>query len=209
MNTESTRRAFIGGTGLAAVALAAPALGKPVRSSVRPAFQAAHDAIGAADQHARAFDPIVDAAQKRCVAMEEAVPHVTFTSGLNVLGEPLRYSTDSAPTLAVCKSVVARSGDKSRSYLADARRLVAADKRRKREIARIHKASGWDAAYDQDVANNEAIVDVERAFLSMPVVSLAELALKVETIDRRECWGDAGLADWIGTDVRRLARGEG
>jgi hypothetical protein len=209
---ELTRRAIVGGSGLAALALASPLIaetGTAQPGGIRPAFQAAYDAIGKAANECRRHGVVFDAAKARCDKLEAQVPHVSFDAGESMAGTPLVYTTANPSHVATCRRLICHWSDKRNRFAAGLRRFVAAATWRERAIATIRKLEGLDAAWEKENALSDAWSETEDAFVVLPVASLAELDLKIAHVERADLWGNSGVPQAIAADVRRLAGKEG
>ncbi len=207
MTTETTRRAIFGGAGLAAVALAVPALAASnaaAPASVSPELKAliadAEEAMRASNAfEIDTYDRIHATATKQIAA----IPHVA----VDIDGDP--YWTTARPNaVKVARGFVDRDPAREHPNSAKLRSLVAADLRRQREADRIKRATGLTAAYDHTNVLADAAATTEWAVARFPCNSAADLHAKLTFMTERQMDDGVMLLDFILTDATRLASKE-
>lgn len=203
MAAETTRRALFGGAGIAAVALAVPALAvsNAAAASVSPELKAliadAEEAMRASNAfEIDTYDRIHATATKQIAA----IPHVA----VDIDGDP--YWTTARPNaVKVARGFIDRDPNRELPDSAKLRSLVAADLRRQREAERIKRATGLTAAYDHTNVLADAAADTEWAVARFPCNSAADLHAKLTFMTERQMDDGVMLLDFILTDATRLA----
>ncbi|WP_267381081.1 MULTISPECIES: hypothetical protein [unclassified Sphingomonas] len=213
MQTETTRRALLGGAGLAVAIAATPVAAAGLtgglgRSAMRPEFVAAHSAIATAEAEMQAHHPTFDAARERYLVALEAVPHVKFYHGAGLDGSGIGtlYTTADESMTRVCANLVDTYGRATSPHV---RKLVAAKTWRDRKIERLSRQTGMDAAYDRDGELGNAVTAAEDRFAGMRPMSIAELRLMLQTANDRDMWANTGVPQLLSADVLRLTSPEG
>jgi hypothetical protein len=220
LRNETTRRALLGGAGLASVALVAPvaaALARtPAPTGLRPEFIAAEQAFRHASRLCSRYDTIVyEGVRRRYELALNAVPHVTLPYGFEGMAT---LTTASQHDVAFARAIASQRNRLARGvgpdaglgeYMAVARRLLAAHHRRERAIARMPERKALNAAFSRSDALTDRLADLEDAFYAFPARNAVELAHKVGVMVERQAFLTDGMPEHILADARHLAAKEG
>lgn len=191
MVPATNRRALLGTAAATLVALSV----SPVRANTLPApmvrgvstellalMQRARDIDAASADHNRlVFEPAKAKRDRAEAAAKAAHPHVTIDAGTNVLGDDLVWTTASPMHVHMARSIVetARVTGEDRPALAAARKLCAADLRRKRAIRRAHDAHDFSDVIDEADAISARASDAQDAVGMFPCRTIADLHAKL------------------------------
>jgi hypothetical protein len=210
MMATTTRRALLGGAGLAGVVMIAPALAAAANpSALSPGFAKAlaeaaraHDAAKHFDQH------VLIPAQPRAAAMIDALPHTTVHAGPSLTGGEVIWSTEKPHTVAAARTIVsmAKEGkDMAGAGLKHARQLVAAHLRRTRAKERIHRETGSTAALERSDELGEAYCKAEDVVIGYPITTTADLVAKLAFMVEHRIGEEQGLLNTLHADAVRVA----
>lgn len=216
--SQPTRRALLGGAGLAAsaivtggMALATNAKGETLASVPAVQVSSALVALIAEWQredakldhfYATVFNPAVD----RERVGYDAIPHVTIEPDRRWMGHPRFWSTDHTSGVAMARNLVANEPRTSkRSDVICARKLVAALHRRERAIKANARVSGMDAADAQEAVHCVVRDRIRKAIHTFPVAGLADFRAKLAWIESDDGIDGDELLPLVIADARRLA----
>lgn len=220
--TQTTRRNLlrIGTTAAAYAAGAAIVTGGAALASqakgatptgLSPGFAQALAAFAAAQRNASSHEAlIVGPTRARWLAAKDAVPHATIAPGSSWRGSHVFWSTDNYQALSIAKGIVADHPRTSRTHdVIRARKLVAADHRRARAIARVGRTTGIHAAIDESDRLGDLLVAAEDAVCAFPATTLGDLEAKLAFFVERDLAQNDGNVELALADVRRLLSQEG
>lgn len=205
MTTETTRRAVFGGTGLAAVAFAVPALASAgsTGSGISPELTRLMQAVADADSECQRYDEGVCApASKRFRALCTQVPHVTIPSDR---GNYWRTSNpDAIKAARHYNKFVAHHDDR-----AVHRALLAAHLEREEALDRIRRQTGIDEHNARVNALCDAVAEAQEQVAIFPCATAADLHAKISFMIEKEMEDGIPRLEQILTDAARLANKEG
>lgn len=205
MITETTRRAILGGTGLAAVALAVPALATTANAAndVSPELTRLMQAVADADAECQRYDEGVCApASKRFHALCTQVPHVTIPSDR---GNYWRTSNpDAIKAARHYNKFVAHHDDR-----AIHRALLAAHLEREEALDRIRQQTGIDEHNARVNTLCDAVAEAQEQVAIFPCATAADLHAKISFMIEKEMEDGIPRLEQILTDAARLANKEG
>jgi hypothetical protein len=189
-----------GGIALASQAKGAAPAG--VSPGLRQAFAALADAERVSTEY---HETIYEPTRLRWLAAQDAVPH-TIIAPLTVWrGSPTFWGTDNPHAIKFAKEMV---GDNPRTSkkgdVIRARKLIAADHRRTRTIARVRGATDIDRRGDESNRLYGLMVDAEDAVCAYPAASLADLEAKLAFFAERDLAQNDGNIELVLADARRL-----
>lgn len=204
MSADTTRRALLGGAGLAAAALIAPAVAATRKSpdGISPAFAALIAANTAAERACKKYDanicaPIFAAAR----AQWERLPHTTV-----VINDRI-YSTAEHQDVRLSRTIVAGIGDKQAGRAH--RDFTAAAKLRQRAKDRIWVKSGAAAVSAESDRLSGAWADAQGSVCEYPVSTGADLHAKLTFMVAYEMEAEDGWFPYLVADAARVAKREG
>jgi len=205
MHTTSTttRRGLFATAGLASIAIAVPVASLPARPSSQgvsaelAALITTHDSI-AADCQAFSDNvsaPTLEAAE----AQANALPDVQMTIN------EMTFWTSNRRHQALAAAILAGARDTRDAYHQPYRSFLAAAKRRDRNVKRIHRVSGADAANERQDAMYTACANAQSAVAAHSVTTAADLHAKLAFMVKHDM-GDG--MDWtkeLFADAARIA----
>ncbi|RSU53980.1 hypothetical protein BRX43_03100 [Sphingomonas sp. S-NIH.Pt15_0812] len=204
MHTTTTRRALLGGAGLATAALIAPAVAATHSAPVgiSPAFAALIAANAAAEKACKVYDANVCApltAKARTQA--EALPHTA------VIIRDRAFSTAVPADVMLSRAIIAGARDK-RGYR-DHRTFAAAAIRRKRAEKRIWAQSGAAAASEESDRLTDVWADAQGTVAAHPVSTAADLHAKLAFMLAYGMAAEDGWFPYLVADAARVVKMEG
>ncbi|WP_277983661.1 hypothetical protein [Sphingomonas faeni] len=222
METNTTRRNLLRfGTTAAVYAAGASivtggiALASQAKSAtppgISPGLHQAIAALAAAERASTRYtETTYEPARARWLAAKEAMPHVIVPPSAEWRMAPDFWSTGSERALALAKGLVAEEPRTSRrGDVVRARKLLAADHRRARAIARAGKTSGLMDACDEAERLGDLVVAAEDAVCAYPASGLADLEAKLAFFTERDLAQNEGNMALVLADARRLLAQEG
>ena len=213
-----TRRAAFTGAALTALAVATPAFAQDAkRTTVSPELlaliAAAEVAERTANHHTYHVHRPAAACNKAAIAAAEAsAPHLTVDGGPSVVeGTRVVWSTEDPASVAGAQTI-ARMAKEGCAFdpgvVAAARKVVAAQLRRKRIIARAQLVD-LSAIIARNDQLNDATSDALDEVAHFPVATATDLQAKLAFMVKRDM-GDG--VDWLSellADAQRLTKREG
>lgn len=211
MATQTTRRALLGGAGLAAAVAIVPAVAAvgsagPLASPELTALIAAAERAGV--ETARHHTEVVEPAMAYARDAIAALPHTTLDAGESFSGGRVIWSTSKPSTVAIARSIVdmAKEGkDMEGAGLQYARTLTAAQRLRERAIARIHRDCGLDAECERNDAMNNALAELQNEVAAFPVSTAIDLRAKLSFMVKNQMGDGIDWLDGLLTDADRIA----
>lgn len=190
MTTETTRRAILGGTGLAAVALAVPALASSTSYAAKMSPELARlisERAAAAAVLDRWCDEF-EAKAARVREQKEGVPHITMEGGPRMGGGTIVWTTADPLKIASAKglaSVEPRPDhvESLRISLENARSFYAAHLQREEQLQEISRAAGLNKAQEKEARLSDPVIRCDQAIEAFPCASMADLRAKLAHID--------------------------
>lgn len=207
MKTETTRRALLGGAGLATAALIAPAAAAASSAPVglSPAFAALIAANAAAekackDYQAGVYSPLAEAVR----AKMDALPHTTTV----IRGTT--YSTAVQADVHFIRAIVKGAArlPAAKEHCRQHRTFTAAAMRRQRAAQRIWDASAAPAACEESDRLVYAWGDAQGAVLEYPVSTATDLHAKLSFMVTHQMEAEDGWFPYLVADAARVAKME-
>lgn len=216
--TDTTRRAMLGGIGLAAVAAtsvaaapiaSAPAVSPKLAGLLRD-FRRSDNAIN------RWYKTVWNPACERHTAAIDSVPHIevvrpAFVSILGTETPAQTMTTANSVDVAVCRGILSVGTGYSPETVTAARKLVRAAKRREGRVRFLHRLYNRPDLDEREAELWEPVTAASDAIKAFPVASAADLAAKLEHA-REVDWVNhdpEAFQTAIGADAQRLAAKEG
>ncbi|RSU47542.1 hypothetical protein [Sphingomonas sp. S-NIH.Pt15_0812] len=205
MKTDTTRRALLGGAGLATAALIAPAIAATRSTPVRPspAFAALIAANAAAekackDYQAGVYSPLIDAVR----AEMGSLPHTTTV----IRGKT--YSTAVEADVNFVRAIVKGTArlPAAKEHCQPHRTFTAAAIRRQRASQRIWNASAAPAACEESDRLVYAWGDAQGAVVEYPVNTAADLHAKLSFMAANQMEAEDGWFPYLVADAARIAQ---
>lgn len=205
MDTTSTttRRGLLATAGLASIAIAVPVAALPTHPNPKgvsadlAALITAHD-TAAADCQAFSDDvsvPTVEAAQ----AQADALPDVEMTIN------EMTFWASNRRHRALATAILAGARDTRDAYHKPYRSFLAAAKRRDRNVKRIYRVSGADAANDRQDAMYTVCADAQSAVAAHPVRTVADLHAKLAFMVKHDMGDGMDWTEELFADATRIA----
>ena len=207
--------AYAAGAAIITGGIAAVSTAKGAEPAISPALAKLLAHYAAADArldrfYAEAWNPACD----RCNAIVEAIPHVEKESApLDGTSSAVRWSTADKHSIGHARGIASipnRLQSQTEAWQRrrrEARSFYAAHLQRERALARAHRETGLDAADAEERILDAAANAHYDAITAFPCLTIADLAAKLDHIDRSGT-EPLNLLQIVVADVRRLSGGE-
>jgi hypothetical protein len=201
--STTTRRGLFATAGFAGIAIVVPVAALPVRSNPKgvsaelAALINAHDNIAAECQ---AFSdnvsaPTLEAAE----AQANALPDVQMTIN------EMTFWTSNRRHQALAAAILAGARDTRDAYHQPYRSFLAAAKRRDRNVKRVHRVSGADAANVRQDAMYTMCANAQSAVAAHPVTNAADLHAKLAFMVKHDMGDGMDWTEELFADAARIA----
>lgn len=206
MSAVTTRRALLGGAGLATAAMVAPAVAATRRS---PAISLDLAALIAAAAHAERanrnyHENVYEPAKAEFERQYATIPHVAVSVDDKASGY---WTTANSGAVRIAGDVVASCP--SHPDLTQLRKLVAADLLRQRAVKRIRRATGLTAALKHSDVLCDAATGAQDAVSNFKCGTIGDLHAKLAFMVERDLGNGIDRLDDVLADVARIAKWEG